>query len=69
MVFDLDSNRGLANTLGYYQTVFGDWRYVARYLAEIETVTVQDVYGVLDRYFTKQNRTVGVLVSRPDAKK
>ncbi|MBN1496632.1 MAG: insulinase family protein [Spirochaetes bacterium] len=66
MVFDLESNTGIARLLSYYQTVFGDWRYAAEYLSRIKKVTVGDIREMKDRYFTRKNRTVGILKdSRP----
>jgi predicted Zn-dependent peptidase len=64
LVFDLDSNKGLSHALSYYQTVFGDWKYLVRYLEDIKGVAAEDVAAVLDRYFTKENRTVGTLLKK-----
>jgi predicted Zn-dependent peptidase len=61
MVFDLESNKGIARLLSYYQTVFGDWRYATEYLARIKKVTLQDIKDMKNRYFTDTNRTVGIL--------
>jgi predicted Zn-dependent peptidase len=61
-IFDLASNKGVARTLNYYQTVFGDWQYALRYLDMVKTVTPARVKEVLAKYFVKENRTVGVLV-------
>jgi predicted Zn-dependent peptidase len=66
MIFDLDSNKGIAHALAYYQTAFGDWRYVLRYLNEIRSVSVKEVADVMDRYFTRENRTVGILLNRKE---
>lgn len=66
MVFELETNKGLAGQLSYYQTVFGDWRYMADYLAVIRSITASDIKGLKEKYFTKNNRTVGILIdSRP----
>ncbi len=62
-IFDLASNKGVANTLNYYQTVYGDWQYALRYLEAIRTVTPARVKEVLAKYFVKENRTVGTLVN------
>jgi len=63
MVFDLSSNRGVARAIDYYQTIFGDWRYLPRYMNEVKNVTVDDVREVLKKYFTPENRTVGILIN------
>ncbi len=66
MVFGLATNRGLAGTLSYYQTVHGDWRYAATYLDRIRDVSVEDIRAMKDLYFTPPNRTVAILHdSRP----
>ncbi|TFH43839.1 MAG: insulinase family protein [Chrysiogenales bacterium] len=68
MVFGLGTNKGLAETLSYYQTVYGDWRYAATYLDMIRKVTKDDIRGMKDAYFTARNRTVAILHdSRPPA--
>lgn len=61
MVFGLETNKGLAHTLSYYQTVYGDWAYAADYLARIKKITVGDIRAMKDKYFKEGNRTVGVL--------
>ncbi len=66
MVFDLETNKGIAGILSYYQTVFGNWRYATEYLPMIKRVTVKEIREMKDRYFTAKNRTVGILRdSRP----
>ncbi|MBN2161281.1 MAG: insulinase family protein [Spirochaetes bacterium] len=61
MVFGLETNKGLARTLSYYQTVYGDWSYAADYLARIKKVTVSDIRSMKEKYFIESNRTVGML--------
>ncbi len=68
MVLDFQSNKGVAATLNYYQTALGDWTYLLRYLDEIKLVTPERVKRTLDTYFVRENRTVGVLVSKKDKK-
>lgn len=62
LVFNLASNMGVARYLSYYQTVMGDWRYIANYVDEVKKVSEADIRGALDAYFTEDNRTVGILV-------
>ncbi len=64
LILGLDSNEGLSQALSYYQTVFGDWKYLVRYLEDVRGVAAGDVAAVLDRYFTKENRTVGTLLKK-----
>jgi len=62
MVFDLETNKGIAHLLSYYQTLYGNWKYAADYLAMIKKVSMVDVKGMKDKYFTESNRTVGMLL-------
>ena len=57
----LRSNSGLARLLTTYQSLAGDWRYVANYAVEIDKLSAEDLKQVANRYFTKSNRTVVVL--------
>jgi predicted Zn-dependent peptidase len=54
----LKSNSGLARMLTSYQSLLGDWRYLANYEAEIGSLTAEDLKAVARTYFTEQNRTV-----------
>ena len=61
----LNSNSGLARLLTSYQSLAGDWRYLANYAAEIEKLSAEDLRQVANRYFKKSNRTV-VVMQRED---
>jgi predicted Zn-dependent peptidase len=65
----LRSNSGLASQLSFYHTVAGTWRYILQARERIAAVTPADVQRVATQYFTKANRTVGVLVKKPSDKK
>ena len=69
LVRALRSNSGLASQLALYQTVAGDWRYVLKSRDRIARVTAADVQRVAMRYFTKSNRTVGILVKKGNENK
>jgi len=69
LVFELESNKGIARVLSEHQTLFGDWRLLFRYLDAIRSVSVKEVQDVLTRYFTRENRTVGVLLNKREMKK
>jgi predicted Zn-dependent peptidase len=45
-----------------YQAVAGDWRDILKSRDRVAAVTAADVQRVAAQYFTKSNRTVGVLV-------
>lgn len=56
------SNRDISSQamqLGYAQTTAGDYRYVDRYLAAVEKVSVEDVQRVAKTYLAPGKRTVG----------
>ncbi|MFQ5802916.1 MAG: M16 family metallopeptidase [Candidatus Methylomirabilales bacterium] len=60
-VFSQDSIFSLARQLASYEMVAG-WRYWEAYLPGIRAVTREDVQRVAQKYFTRQKRTVGVLI-------
>ena len=68
LVRALRSNSGLASQLALYQSVAGDWRYVLKSRDKVAAVTAADVQRVATQYFTKSNRTVGVLVKKESGK-
>ena len=61
LIRQLDSNRGLAAELTFYQVVTGDWRNLFKQLDKIDKVTAEDIQRVANEYFTSKNRTVGVI--------
>lgn len=63
----LQSNFGIAFQLASSQALYGDWRETFRQLQRIQEVTPDDVMRVAQRYFTPQNRTVAVLVTKKKA--
>lgn len=60
-IFSQDSIFSLARQLASYEMV-GDWRYWEAYLPGIRAVTREDIQRVARKYFTKENRTVGILI-------
>jgi zinc protease len=58
----LQSNMGIARGLTYYQSVIGDWRYMLRYLEQVEATTGEDIQRVVREYLTEKNRTAATLV-------
>lgn len=56
------SNRDItsqAMRLGHDETTAGDYRYTDRYLAAVRLVKPTDVVAVINKYLTKEARTVG----------
>jgi predicted Zn-dependent peptidase len=63
LVRSLRSNQGLANNLVEYQTLFGDWRELFRYIDRLDAVTKADIRRVANEVFKDSNRTVGMIVT------
>ena len=56
------TNRGIAHQIGYYQTLYGDWRTMYDFPDKIREVTAVQVKEAAARYFTPKNSTTAVLV-------
>lgn len=52
---------GMSNTIGTYELFFGDYKKLFTAPDDYKKVTVDDIQKVAAKYFTKQNRTVGIL--------
>lgn len=52
---------GMSNTIGTYELFFGDYKKLFTAPDDYKKVTVSDIQKVAEKYFTKQNRTVGIL--------
>jgi len=61
LIRGLASNEGLAEQLAYYQTRYGDWRELFRYLDRVDKVTKADIRRVSNQVFTDNNRTIGII--------
>jgi predicted Zn-dependent peptidase len=61
LLWQLKTNEGLASQLTYFETVAGNWRYLAEYLEKIERFGADDVRRVAQKYLQPSNRTLGVL--------
>lgn len=64
---DLNSASGLANEIGQFE-VLSDWRYMNTFMDKLAQVTADDVMRVANKYLTKNNRTVAVLVKKENNK-
>ncbi|OQY99079.1 MAG: hypothetical protein B6D35_10285 [Candidatus Brocadia sp. UTAMX2] len=60
---DLNSASGLANEIGEFE-VLSDWRYINTFMDKLSQVTAGDVMRVANKYLTKNNRTVAMLVKK-----
>lgn len=52
---------GMSNTIGTYELFFVDYRKMFTAPEDYKKVTAEDIKNVAAKYFTKQNRTVGIL--------
>jgi len=61
LIRGLASNEGLAEQLAIYQTRYGDWRELFRYLDRVDKVTKADIRRVSNEVFKDTNRTIGII--------
>jgi len=66
LIRGLASNEGLAEQLAIYQTRFGDWRELFKYLDKVDKVTKADIRRVANKVFVDGNRTVGSIETVSD---
>lgn len=62
LVRSLDNNMGLAFRLANSETLTGNWRYFVDYQESLRKVTPADIMRVMNKYLTRENRTVVTLV-------
>lgn len=56
------TNGGMAHQIGYYQTLYGDWRKMYSFVDNIKAVTAEDVKNTVIKYFSPDAATTAVLV-------
>ncbi len=66
LVRALRSNMGLAVRFVEHQRLHGDWRELFRYLDRLDKVTPADIRRVAGETFQRSNRTVAMIVNRPE---
>lgn len=64
----METINGKANQIGTYQLFFGDYKKLFNAPEEYKKVTADDIKKVVKKYFTKSNRTVGILQSEGEVK-
>ncbi|MBC7745328.1 MAG: insulinase family protein [Flavobacterium sp.] len=57
----IETINGKSNNIGTYELFFGDYKKMFNAPAEYEKVSTEDVKKVVNEYFKKSNRTVGIL--------
>ena len=62
----LVSNQGLAFQLAGSAAAWGDWRTTFELQSRLQQVTADDIVSAVERWFTAETRTVGIL-RRPEA--
>jgi predicted Zn-dependent peptidase len=67
LVRQLRSNEGMATQLLWADAVLGDWRELFRFVERVRKVTAQDVMRVARKYLQKDNCTIAVLETAPEA--
>jgi len=64
----METINGKANTIGTYELFFGDYKKLFSAPQDFAKVTAEDIQRVAAKYFTKKNRTVGILMAEEEAK-
>ena len=57
----LETINGMSSTIGTYEVFFGDYKKLFSAPDDYKKITVEDIQRVASKYFTKENRTVGIL--------
>ncbi|HQJ46681.1 MAG TPA: insulinase family protein, partial [Ignavibacteriaceae bacterium] len=52
---------GMSNTFGTYELFFGDYKKMFTAPDDYKKVTAEEIKNVAAKYFSRQNRTVGIL--------
>ncbi|MEK6545647.1 MAG: pitrilysin family protein [Nitrospinota bacterium] len=66
LIRQMGSNRGMADTLSYYHSITGDWKYIMTHIGMIKKITPEDIMNTAKKYFKKSNRTVAILVKKEE---
>jgi predicted Zn-dependent peptidase len=61
--YTMETINGKANTIGTYELFFGDYKKLFSAPQDFAKVTAEDIQKAAAKYFTKNNRTVGILMS------
>lgn len=57
----LQTNAGMAQSLAYNQSIFGDWRHLLKFQSAIKSMTAQDIQKMAQTIFVDDNKTVVIL--------
>ena len=59
--YTMETINGKANTIGTYDLFFGDYKKLFSAPQDFAKVTAEDVQKVAQKYFTANNRTIGIM--------
>ena len=62
----VETINGKSNNLGTYELYFGDYKKMFDAPENYNKITIADVQNIAKKYFSKSNRTVGVLKTNTD---
>lgn len=62
----VETINGKSNNIGTYEVFFGDYRKMFEAPAAYNKVTAADIQKMVNKYFSKSNRTVGILKSNTE---
>ena len=62
-LFGLDGTYNQALNIGYFE-IINDWKQSQQWVDEISKVTAPDITRVLNKYFKKENRTIGYFIPK-----
>jgi predicted Zn-dependent peptidase len=60
----LASASGLASRLAFYELFYGGWENLISDLEIYDSVTPEDIQAAANKYFSPENRTVGILLTK-----
>jgi predicted Zn-dependent peptidase len=66
MIYEQDSAARIARILGWWEIEGGAWQNINRYPEEVQKLTKEDILEVAQKYFRKDNRTVGYLLPKEE---
>ena len=61
-IYRQDSPTGIGFTIANWENTTGDWQNINRFPDEIQKVAADDIIRVAQKYFVRDNRTVGYLL-------
>ncbi|MCP5464364.1 MAG: insulinase family protein [Deltaproteobacteria bacterium] len=63
LIYSLESNSGLADSLAHFESLTGDWEYIYDWQKRVKQIKATDIQRVIKKYFVP-NREVTVFMER-----